>query len=210
MLTKEEIKLYKKLNTPAKIQDFINSLKTNFELKGDTCRSPREVLKKKEAHCIEAAILAASVLKFHRYNPLIVDLEANNKDYDHVIAVFKKNGFWGAITKSNHACLRYREPIYKNIRELVMSYFHEYFSQKNGKKTLRKYSLPVNLNRFNKLNWEFSEKDIWFVPEHLCEIKHFPIMERWQIRQLRKADDIEIESGKIVGEKDPLRRESLG
>ncbi len=210
MFTKEEIKIYKKLKTPAKIQDFINSLKTNFELKGDTCYSPRKVLKHKKAHCVEAAVLAASILKFHGYPPLIIDLEATKDDYDHVLAVFKKDGFWGAITKANHACLRYREPVYKNIRELAMSCFHEYFLNKNGKKTLRKYSIPVNLNRFNKLNWETSEEDIWFVPEYLCDVKHFNILTKKQIRGLRKVDKIEIDSGKIVIEKDPLGRDSLG
>src|SRR5690606_22648808 len=135
--TKDELKIIKKLNTPSKIQDFLNSLEINIEEDGDTSYSPRTVLKKRKAHCVEGAVLAAAILRFHGQKPLILDLETSNDDFDHVIALFNKNGYWGAISKTNHAVLRYREPVYKTIRELVMSYFHEYFLNKNGKKTLR-------------------------------------------------------------------------
>ncbi len=193
----QELSVLKKLNTPRKIQDFLNKLKTNFEPDGDTCRSPRMVLRKKEAHCVEGALLAASTLRIHGHKPLVVDLTSNKKDYDHVIAVFKKNNFWGAISKTNHAVLRYREPIYKNIRELVMSYFHEYTTDK-GEKTLRSYSMPVNLSRFDKLGWTASEKEIWYIPEYLLEVKHIPILNKSQITGLGKADPIEIKAGKLI------------
>ena len=198
-LNKREVKILKSLNTPGKIQDFLNRVPINFEEKGDSCRSPRAVLKNKKAHCIEGAILAAAILKIHGFKPLIVDLEANDKDFDHVIAVFKQRDYWGAISKTNHAVLRYREPIYRTIRELVMSYFHEYFLD-NGKKTLRKYSLPVDLSRFDKKGWISSEEDIWYIPEYLTMIKHFNILNKSQIKTLRKADELEIEAGKLVEE----------
>jgi len=207
MYTKEEIRILKSLNTPSKIQDFVTNLKTNFEVDGkDTCVSPRKVLRTKSAHCIEAAIFAAAALKFHGHKPLLVDLESSDDDWDHVVAVFKQKGFWGAISKSNHDCLRYREPIFKNIRELVLSFFHEYVLNSNGEKTLRRYSKPVNLNRFKEKDWIFSEKDIWIVPEHLVETKHHPILEKWQVKNLRKADPIELKCGKITWEKDPVKR----
>jgi len=196
-LSKEETKILKSLNTPKKIQDFLNKLKINFEEKGDSCMSPRKVLKYKKCHCTEGAILAALALSFHNYKPLLVDLTANSKDFDHVIAVFKKNNLWGAISKTNHAVLRYREPVYKNIRELVMSFFHEYFTD-NGKKTLRSYSMPVDLSRFNKQNWQTSEEDVGFIPEYLAEVKHYNILNKKQISNLRKADEIEIKAGKLV------------
>ncbi len=199
MFTKEEIKLYKRLNTPIKIQDFLNTLKINFEEGGDTCFSPRQVLKFGKAHCIEGALLAAVALRFHGFAPLIVDLESTKKDFDHVAAVFKKNGCWGALSKTNHTVLRYREPVYKTVRELVMSFFHEYFLD-NGKKTLRRYAL-VDLSRFDKLHWATSDEDVWYIPEYLTRVKHFDILTKSQIRGLRKADKIEIESGKLVGEK---------
>jgi len=200
MFTKEEINLYKRLNSPKKIQDFLNSLKINFEEEGDTCMSPRMVLKKGKAHCIEAALLAAVALRFNGDKPLIVDLEANKKDFDHVVAVFKRNGHWGAISKTNHAVLRYREPVYKNIRELVVSFFHEYFLD-NGKKTLRRYSMPVDLSIFDDRGWMFAEKDVWYIPKYLTKIKHWDILNRKQILGLRRADKIEIEAGKLVVER---------
>lgn len=197
-LTEEEHSLLKQLNTPLKIQDFLNSLIINFEEDGDTCMSPRMVLRTRKAHCIEGALLAATALRINSLPPLIVDLEATKDDFDHVICVFKKNNFWGAITKTNHAVLRYREPVYKSIRELVMSFFHEYFINSDGKKTLRSYSKPVNLEIFDKYNWITSKENIWFIPEYLTKIKHYRILSKSQIRNLRKADLIEIKAGSIT------------
>ena len=196
--TKEEITLFKKLNTPQKIQDFLNNLQSNFEENGDTCLSPKMVLKEKKAHCVEGALLAATILRFHGYKPLVMDLESNKHDFDHVIALFKQHDHWGAIGKTNHAVLRYREPIYKTPRELAMSFFHEYFLNKNGKKTLRKFSNPINLKRFDKHNWMSSDKEVWFIPEYLAEVKHNDILTRTQIKSLRPADKIEIEAGKLT------------
>lgn len=203
-LNKEEVKLFRSLNTPSKLQDFLNKIPINFEEKGDTCMSPRSVLKKWEAHCAEGAILAAAVLRFHGHPPLIIDLTAHKRDFDHLVCVFRRHDMWGGISKTNHGVLRYREPIYKNIRELVMSYFHEYFDD-DGKKNLRSYSLPVNLSRFDSINWMTSKEDLWEIPEYMAEVKHFPILSRKQIANLRKADDIEIEIGKVVEWKDPKK-----
>lgn len=194
---KKELKILRKLETPKKIQAFLEKLRINFEKNGDTCYSPRMVLRKKEAHCIEAALLAAVALRIHGHKPLVVDLTTTDKDFDHVICVFKKNGFWGAISKSNHAVLKYREPIYKSIRELVMSFFHEYIMD-DGKKTLRSYSMPVDLSRFDNFGWMTSEEDVWYIPEYLVDVKHINILSGKQIADLRKADDIEIETGKII------------
>src|SRR5690606_1195261 len=118
----------------------------------------------------EGAMFAAAALRANGFPPLIVDMEATEDDLDHVVAVFNANGYWGAISKTNHGVLRYREPVYRSIRELVMSYFHEYFLQTTRKKTLRTFSRPVNLSRFDKRNWETSEEDVWFIPEYLLEI----------------------------------------
>lgn len=196
-LNEKEMAILKRLNTPQKIQDFIEKLEINFEKKGDTCMSPRKVLQTKKAHCIEAAILAALALKVNGYPPLLVDLTANDKDYDHVIAVFKKNNKWGAISKSNRAILKYRDPIYKSIRELVMSYFNEYFLE-NGEKTLRSYSVPFNLSKLDKNNWATSEKNVWIIPETLIKAKHFPIVQKGQIKNLRKVEAIEVHSSGIA------------
>ena len=195
--SKEEIQLFKSLNNPKKIQDFINKIPVNKEPEGDTCISPKQVLLQNRAHCIEGAMLAATIFRFHNQPPLLLDLTSNPKDFDHVVAPFKKDGYWGAISKTNHAVLRYREPVYKTIRELVLSYFHEYFLD-NGKKTLRTYSMPVNLSKFDNKNWMTSEKNVWFIAQHLVNVKHYPILNKKQIHFLRKAEPIEIEAGKII------------
>ncbi len=198
--TKAEERLFKKLKTPAKIQDFLNSLPFNFEKKGETCMSPRKVLEKKVAHCMEGAMLASAVLEYHGYQPLLLDLRSSKKpfDFDHVVAIWNQDGFYGAISKTNHGVLRYREPVYKTIRELVMSYFHEYFLNNTGLKTLREYSDPFDLNHFNKINWRTSEKDLFEIPKYLDKVTHHQILNKKQIKNLRKADKVEIEMGKIV------------
>ena len=196
-LSKKEIRLFKKLNNPKKIQNFINKIPINFEEKGDTCYSPRLVLKKNRCHCIEGAVLAALILRVNGFKPLIVDMTSSKDDFDHVIAIFKINEKWGAISKTNHAVLRYREPIYNSIRELVMSYFHEYFSD-NSKKTLRSFSNPINLSRFDKYGWMTSWDEVWFIADYLVKVKHYQILTRKQITNLRKPDKIEIEAGKLI------------
>ncbi len=199
--TKSEIRLLRRLNTPAKVQDFLNSLRFNFERKGETLRSPLYALRAGEAHCFEGALLGAYILSIHGFRPLILHLQATKEDYDHVIAPFRINGYWGALSKTNHAVLRYREPVYKNIRELVMSYFHEYFLN-NGVKTLRAYSAPLNLNNFEK-GWEVLPGDLWGIDEELDKVKHYEIVNlRYSVDgkkvKLRKADKVEIKAGKIV------------
>ncbi len=196
--TPEENRLLKQLSTPAKIQDFVNSLTYRVSGNNDTCLSPQQVLKMREAQCIEGAMFAASALRANGFPPLIVDLVSTANDYDHVIAVYQIHGHWGAISKTNHGVLRYREPIYKTIRELVMSYFHEYFLQSTRAKTLRTFSKPVNLARFDKRGWETSDESIWYIPEYLLSIPHSPILNRSQIARLRKADEIEQKMGTIV------------
>ncbi|MDO8669304.1 MAG: hypothetical protein Q7K65_03350 [Candidatus Buchananbacteria bacterium] len=192
-----ELKILKKLNTPVKIQDFLDKMPINFEPNGDTCMSPLSVLEKNACHCIEGAVLAALALRLAGQPPLLLDLTANKNDFDHVVAVFKKYGRWGAISKTNHAALRYREPIYKSLRELAMSYFHEYLDD-FGRKNLRSYSLPVNLKRFDKLGWMSTKDDIFYIPGYLAEVKHFHLLNKNQIRGLRPADPFEIKIGKMT------------
>ena len=196
-LNEKELGILRRLDSPKKIQNFLNEIPINFEENGDTCMSPRMVLKENKAHCIEGAMLAALALRLHGEKPLVVDLTANGNDFDHVVCVFQRHGHWGAISKTNHAVLRYREPIYHDVRELVMSYFHEYFDD-YGKKNLRSYSMPVDLSELDHLNWIASEENVWFVPNHLARVKHFPILNLRQIMNLRKADKTEIEAGKIL------------
>ena len=196
---KKEIKLFRRLNSPKKIQNYLNTLPFNFEDKWGTCMSPRGVLEKRKADCLEGAVFAAAVLEFHGHKPWLLDLRSSKKpyDYDHVVAVFKEFGCFGAISKTNHGVLRYREPIYKTVRELALSYFHEYFLD-SGYKTLREYSELFDLSKLSKIDWRTSKADIWQIYEELDKVKHHPILLPKQIKNLRKADRIEIATGKLV------------
>ncbi len=196
--TEAEAALIRKLDTPAKVQEYINSLDFNFEEDGtETLRSPLSVMRSRRAHCTEGAILAAYLLGEHGRKPLILHLKALPEDFDHVVALFHENGLWGAISKTNHAVLRYREPVYKTVRELVMSYFHEYFLNADGRKTLRSYSVPLNLHIFEK-GWETEEGDLFGIDEELDKIQHYDILNTKQVKNLRPAEVIEREAGKLV------------
>lgn len=194
--TKKEESLIKKLNTPAKVQDFLSKISFNFEKKGETLRSPLFTLRANKAYCFEGALLGAYILSRHGFKPYVMYLKSTSKDLDHVIVPFKVRGYWGALSKTNHSVLRYREPVYKNIRELAMSYFHEYFLD-SGLKTLRQYSDLLNLNDFEK-DWPTAEADLWGIDDALDKAKHYDIVPKHHLKKLRKADKIEIQAAKIA------------
>ncbi|MCC7522687.1 hypothetical protein IT407_02725 [Candidatus Uhrbacteria bacterium] len=154
-------------------------------------------MKEKRAHCIEGAMFAALAFRIHGQKPFVLDLTSSRHDFDHVVAPFKQHGCWGAVSKTNHAVLRYREPVYKTIRELVLSYFHEYFDKK-GFKTLRSFSHPVDLSRFDTQSWMTNPNHNWFVAQYLVDVKHYLLLSRAQISSLRRADPVEIKAGEIV------------
>ncbi len=193
-LTKQEISIFRRLNTPKKIQDFLETFPVDFEVR---CRSPRHVLKDKKAACLEGAIFSASALYLNGEPPLLVQLTSSMDDLDHILAVFRQNGKWGAITKTNYAVLRYREPVYRDIRELAMSFFHEYFID-SGKKTLRSFTAkPLDLRRFDRKKWITSKDELWYIEDALNLSRHVDILNKKTLLVLRKADDIEIEAGKL-------------
>jgi hypothetical protein len=186
-LAKAEWRTLRSLRTPAGIQKFLDDeLAYNKEPQGPTCRSPRLALRDRTAHCMEGALLAAAALRVLGFPPLLVDLEAVRDD-DHVLAVFRQRGAWGAVAKSNYAGLRYREPVYRTLRELVMSYFEHYYNL-DSERTLRNYSRPVNLARFDRRGWMASEEEVWYVPEYLCEIAHTPLLRPGAERRLSRLD----------------------
>lgn len=191
-----EFDVLKTLTTPRKIQDFLDTLPINKERKVETCSSPLVTLRRNTAHCMEGALVAALALWMHGQSPLILDLKSTSDDVDHLAALFRKDGFWGGITKTNHAVLRYREPIYRDVRELAVSYFHEYFLD-SGKKTLRKYSRPYDLRRW-KGDWITSTDDLWTLEKAIDDSPHRPLLTKRQIAGLRKADDLELRAGKLV------------
>ncbi len=187
------------MKTPQKIQDFLNRIPFNFEEKGEFYSSPAVALKENKAQCLEGALIAALALEIHGHKPLLLDLKTvADRDEDHVVALFKVDGCWGAISKTNHAVLRYREPIYKSVRELALSYFHEYFLP-SGEKTLRSFSEPFDLSK-TKINWKDSNKNLKDLVKMLDKSPHTQILSKKQIKNLRRADKIEIKAGEIRAE----------
>jgi hypothetical protein len=195
-LTTQEKTFLLSLNTPQKIQDYLESIPFNHEEDGETCMSPQATMKAKKAHCLEGAMLACSALILQGRPPLILSLKVTEKDYDHVITLFKEGGYWGAISKTNHAVLGFRDPVYKTTRELAMSYFHEYFLLKNGEKTLRGYSKPVNLRRFGT-SWITSSSNLFTIAETISDVPHQHVIPKGNEVYLRKATKLERESASI-------------
>ena len=192
-LTAAETRVLRALKTPAKIQQFLDDLPYHH---ADTAWSPRKVLRERTAHCLEGALLAAAALRVLGQKPLVMDLEGVN-DSDHVLALYKQKGYWGAIAKSNYSGLRFRAPVYKTIRELALSYFENYFNLR-GERTLRGYSLVVDLRDYDKENWMTSEKSVWCVPEYLVTCRHFPLFPPSVARGLPRLDKRSFAAG-IVG-----------
>ena len=193
---RRELAVLARLSTPAKIQRFLDSdIGYNKEKDGDTCRSPRRVLRDRVAQCMEGALFAAAALRVQGFPPMIVDLEATRDD-DHILAVFRQNNCWGAVAKSNYAGLRFREPVYRTLRELVMSYFEHYYNPA-GQKTLRRYSRPVNLRRFDRINWMTAEEELWAIPEYLYTISHQSLLTREMERRLNRMDPRLFAAGRL-------------
>ncbi len=189
--------IFKTLDTPSKVQHFLNTLPINFEPEGETCRSPLRVLNNGTAHCFEGAALAAAVFWYHGRIPFLLDLETTQKDESHVVAPFREGRYWGAVSKTNHGVLRFRDPVYRNVRELALSYFNEYFLD-SGEKTLRKYSKePLNLVEFED-EWLVADYPLWGIHDELVCAPHIKIAPARILKHLRPADRIEIKAGMLT------------
>ena len=200
--TSAELRQLRGLKDPHGIQQLLYDQPYHL---ADTAWSPRRVLSENTSHCFEGAILAAAALRANGYPPLVVDLEAEH-DTDHVIAVYKVDRHWGAISKSNYSGLGFREPIFRSLRELVMSYFDAYFNLRR-QRTLRTFSRPVNLARFDRVNWMITDQPIWFIAEHLVDIRHFPLLEPRMAGRLHRLDDRSFRAGCLGrAEKSPRKR----
>jgi hypothetical protein len=190
-----ELSLLRRLNTPERIQRFLDEVDYNKEEDGPTCRSPRRVLRDRLAQCLEGALFGAAALRVQGWGPLLLDLEAVHDD-DHVLAIFRQRGCWGAVAKSNYAGLRFREPVYRSLRELAMSYFEHYYNP-DGEKTLRTYSRPVNLRRFDRIGWMTSEQDLWPISDYLFSIPHTRLLTSGVVRNLNRIDARLMAAGKV-------------
>jgi hypothetical protein len=193
-LTPAEFAVLRRLDTPQKIQDYLYRLKQNFEVEGDTCRPVKAVLRAGNAHCIEGAMLAACAFWVHGEPPLLLDMRAVH-DYDHVVALFRRNGLWGAISKTNGFGLRGRDPVYRTLRELAISYFHEYCNRRD-QKTLREYSIPYDLRRVATKIWVSGEDNAWIVAEELDDLRHFKLMNGRHLKHVMRRGAFEREIGR--------------
>jgi hypothetical protein len=191
-----------RLSTPERIQRFLDEeLAYNHEREGETCRSPRAVLRDRTAHCGEGSIFAAAALRFHGRPPLVIQLRAV-RDTDHVLALFTRpdgrgGRSWGAVAKSNYAGLRYRSPVYRTVRDLVLSYFEDYYSPA-GERTLRTFTRPLDLSRFDARGWETRDGEICDVADWIATRRFHRLLTRAQVRGLSRVDARLYHSG-LVG-----------
>lgn len=183
-------RLFKRLNTPQKIQTYLDGLPINFETRGETYRSPVRMVEAGTAHCFEGALFAAAALWYHGEKPLLLDIQTTPNDIEHVVALFRQNNLWGAISKTNHGILRYRDPVYKTVRELAMSYFHEYMLE-SGQKTMRAYSAPFDLSKFPPEKWVSADEELFWLVDAVDESRHFPVAPEKNLKLLRKGSPLE-------------------
>lgn len=191
--TPREAAFLRRLTPAWRIQKFLDDI--DYDVAGASCRSPRRVLRERTAQCLDGALFAAAALRLQGHRPLVLDLEAERDD-DHVVAVFQRHGRWGAIARSNYSGLRFREPIFRTLRELALSYFEVYFNLR-CEKTLRRYSVPVDLSRFDERRWMTSEDDQWEIGAHLTHVRHFPLLTPAMVRDLGPVDRRLFEAGKL-------------
>ena len=195
-LTPAEAARLRRLTPPWRIQRFLDDLVYDFRGKG--CRSPRRVLRERKVQCMDGALFAAAALRVQGEKPLILDLEAVYDD-DHVIALYRRNGRWGAVARSNYSGLRFREPLFATVRDLVLSYVEGYFNLRR-QKTLRRYSRPFDVSRFDRLEWMTTEEDLWDIPNHLVGIRHYRLLSPSQERALAPVSPVVFKAG-LVGRK---------
>ncbi len=190
-LSKSENRVLTQLTSPIKIQNFLDDLTYS----ADTFyRCPLRVFRDRMAHCFDGALFAAAALRRIGYPPLILDMIPNERDDDHLLALYKHGQHWGAVAKSNFVGLRFREPIYRTLRELVMTYFEQYYNVA-GEKTLRGYTVPLNLKSFDKWNWMTSDDHLERIAERLDGIRRTTLLTPSMIDNLSKLDDRSHKSG---------------
>lgn len=205
LLTQAERAVFERLSSPDKIQNFLDSIAINFEIGGDTHLSPRRVLRERRAHCTEGALLAAACLAYHGEMPMLMDLRALPADQDHVIALFRDRGLWGAISKTNHGVLRWRDAIYRSPRELAMSYAHEYYLR-SGRKSLLSYSLPYRLSRHAPDRWVTEEANLDWLIADLDDSPHRPVAPPAALGRRRRASALERFAGELTEWVAPAKR----
>jgi hypothetical protein len=208
VLTRAEARLVSGLTTPTKIQSFLDSIEYSEEIR---YRCPLSVLRDGKGHCFDGALFAAAMLRRIGHPPLITDIIPNDNDDDHILALYRIHGHWGAVAKSNYTGLRFREPVYRTLRELILSYFEDFFNA-IGEKTMRAYTRPLNLTAFDRLGWMTNDEALDAIGERLDEIQKFKPLTLGMIRNLSFADQRSVQAGllgaKVAGLFKPTSRPS--
>lgn len=192
MLTGSERRLLARLSCPVRIQAFLDDLTYSHE---DSYRCPLRVLRDRKAHCYDGAVFAAAALARLGYPPLVVNLFPKTRDDDeHLLAIYRQHGAWGAVAKSNFVGLRFREPIHRTLRELVISYFEHYYNLAR-EKTLRSYTRPLNLTAFDRQQWLTRDETMDLIADRLSAMRRMPLMERSMIAGLSAMDERSYQGG---------------
>lgn len=191
-LTGRERKLWMSLSSPSKIQAFLDTLPYSTH---SNYRYPLRVLRERTAHCFDGALFAAAALRRLGHSPRLVYMTAQNDD-DHLIAVYQKDRYWGAVAKSNFSTMRFRESVYRTLRELVMSYFDGYFNVK-GERTLRGYTVPLDLRRFDRYNWMTSDQALDLIDDRLNYVRHVSLLTHGMMRRLSRVDRLSYRAGML-------------
>jgi hypothetical protein len=199
-LTKSEHRMIAQLTTPRKIQDFLDGLPYSVET---AYRCPLRVFRERVAHCFDGALFGAAALRCLGYPPLILNMPAILQDDDHLLALYKRDGHWGAVAKSNFVGLRFRDPVYRNLHELVMSYFEQFYNVER-KKTLRSYTVPLNLKAFDKLKWMTSDESLERIGARLDEIRKVRLLTRRMIAGLSPVDERLYQAGLLGANREGL------
>ena len=193
-LTGEELTVWKSLDTPAKIQAYLDQTPYSPQ---DLDRSPLSVMRDHLAHCLDGGLFAAAALRRLGFPPQIIDMQPEpGVDDDHVLAIFRINKHYGAVAKSNFAGLRYREPIFRSLRELVLSYFEDFYNL-NGLKSLRYYTRPINLAAYDHLNWEWSDEKLTVIENRLKVLKLTPLLSKEMAAGLQSVDELAYKAGML-------------
>jgi len=205
-LTESERQVMAQLTTPSKIQTFLDEFPYSVE---SHYRCPLRVLRERMAHCFDGALFAAAMLRRLRHPPLILEMLPNHRDDDHMVALYRFNGHWGAVAKSNFSGLRFREPIYRTLRELVMSYFEQFYNVER-EKTLRGYTVPLNLKAFDRFNWMTSDEPLERIGQRLDGIRKVRVLTRRMIAGLSRIDERSYQAGLLRSNEAGLYRPHFG
>lgn len=201
---KEEREVFARLDSPASIQAFLDEIPYST---AEIYRSPRSVLRDRQAHCFDGALFAAAALRRLGQPPLIIDMLAERDD-DHILALYKRDGLWGAVARSNFVGLRFREAIYRTLRELVLSYFEVYYNVA-GEKNLRGYTLPLNLKAFDKYHWQVSDDHLESIAQRLDTIRRVSLITDRTALGLSPVDERSYTAGMLGADEAGLYRPRL-